>query len=141
MLQKLFNKIFLITVIGTAVVFMVMYMDFPPEFMSGSAIKGVEKATKYRITDTTSVELEGEEFQILLQNDEFQALMMDENFIKLLNSPEFTDIASSSYLDAAKLGEFRELFSNVNFMKLYKNQTLSNLANSPKFMELAKSAK
>ena len=84
-----------ITLIAIGLYVLQITVGFPPSSISGSAIKGVEKVTKYRIEDDTKVELEGEEMQVLLQNDEFQALMADENFTELIMSKTFTDLAQN----------------------------------------------
>ena len=75
-------------------------VGFPPSDATGSAIKGVQKANKYKIEDDTEVELVGENVQILLQNDEFQALMKDENFTEMIDSESFAELAKNTdFLD------------------------------------------
>jgi len=101
------KKILLITVIIGGIVFMVKYFDFPPDSMTGSAIKGVEKANKYSIIDTTEVQLVGEDIQILLQNDEFQLLLKDTiAFDELINSPKFIELVGDTEMDTVVLKEF-----------------------------------
>ena len=84
-------------------------IGFPPSDMSGSAIKGVEKANKYSIIDTTEIQLSGEDTQILLQNDEFQSLLKDTiGFDELISSSKFIELVGDTKLDTVMLKELLE---------------------------------
>ena len=97
-------------------------IGFPPSDATGSAIKGVQKANKYKIEDDTEVELVGENFQIFLQNDEVQEMLVNKD----LN--EFINTVAEAGLDTAKLGDYKGLVSNKEFVKLYNTNTFSTLA-------------
>lgn len=97
-------------------------IGFPPSDATGSAIKGVQKANKYKIEDDTEVELVGENFQIFLQNDEVQEILVNKD----LN--EFINTVAEAGLDTAKLGDYKGLVSNKEFVKLYNTNTFSTLA-------------
>ena len=76
-IKKPILTILLLASIAIGLYIIQITVGFPPSDATGSAIKGVQKANKYKIEDDTEVELVGENVQILLQNDEFQALMKD----------------------------------------------------------------
>ena len=124
--------------ISVAIYIIQLTTGFPIDAMTGSAIKGVEKANKYGITDTTSVELEGEDLQILLQNDEFQELLKDDNFNKFLHSANFTEFIENTNLDTTNLGEFKGLLRNQKFKRLSNTNSFSILAKNPQYLEMFK---
>tara|TARA_R110000823_G_scaffold245408_1_gene369474 strand:+ start:290 stop:667 length:378 start_codon:yes stop_codon:yes gene_type:complete len=97
-------------------------IGFPPSDATGSAIKGVQKANKYKIEDDTEVELVGEEFQIFLQNDEVQEMLQDKDI------NEFINTVAEAGLDTSKLGDYKVLVKNKEFIKLYNTNTFSTLA-------------
>jgi|TARA_B110000977_G_C11025261_1_gene472903 hypothetical protein len=103
-------KIALILVaISVAIYIIQLTTGFPIDTMTGSAIKGVQKANKYGITDTTEIQLYGESMQILLQNDEFQLLLKDTiGFDSLINSPKFIEIVGDTKIDTIVLRELIE---------------------------------
>jgi len=97
-------------------------VGFPPSDATGSAIKGVQKANKYKIEDDTEVELVGEKFQMFLQNDDIQDILQDKNV------NEFINIVAEAGLDTTKLGDYKGLVKNKEFIKLYNTNTFSTLA-------------
>jgi len=97
-------------------------IGFPPSDATGSAIKGVQKANKYKIEDDTEVELVGEKFQMFLQNDDIQDILQDKNV------NEFINIVAEAGLDTTKLGDYKGLVKNKEFIKLYNTNTFSTLA-------------
>jgi uncharacterized protein YacL (UPF0231 family) len=97
-------------------------VGFPPSDATGSAIKGVQKANKYKIEDNSEVELVGEEFQIFLQNDEVQEMLQDKDI------NEFINTVAEAGLDTSKLGDYKVLVKNKEFIKLYNTNTFSTLA-------------
>ena len=135
---KVLKKVTVVISILIAIISMVKYLDFPPDSMTGSAIKGVQKANKYKIEDDTEVELEGEDLQILLQNDEFQELLKDDNFNKFLHSANFTEFIENTNLDTTNLGEFKGLLNNQKFKRLSNTNTFSILAKNPQYLDMFK---
>ena len=109
-------------IISVGIYIMQITVGFPPSDATGSAIKGVQKANKYKIEDDTEVELVGEEFQIFLQNDEVQEMLQDKDI------NEFINTVAEVGLDTAKLGDYKELVKNKEFIKLYNTNTFSTLA-------------
>ena len=97
-------------------------IGFPPSDATGSAIKGVQKANKYKIEDDSEVELVGEEFQMFLQNDEVQEMLQDKDI------NEFINTVAEAGLDTSKLGDYKVLVKNKEFIKLYNTNTFSTLA-------------
>ena len=73
-IKKPILTILLLASIAIGLYIIQITVGFPPSDATGSAIKGVQKANKYKIEDDTEVELVGENVQILLQNDEFQGI-------------------------------------------------------------------
>jgi len=97
-------------------------IGFPPSDATGSAIKGVQKANKYKIEDDSEVELVGEEFQMFLQNDEVQEMLQDKDI------NEFINTVAEAGLDTSKLGDYKVLVKNKEFIKLYNTNTFFTLA-------------
>ena len=121
MKKTIITALVLVT-ISVSIYILQVTVGFPPSDATGSAIKGVQKANKYKIEDDTEVELVGEEFQIFLQNDEIQKMLQDKD----LN--EFINTVAEAGLDTAKLGDYKGLVSNKEFVKLYNTNTFSTLA-------------
>jgi len=121
MKKTIITALVLVT-ISVSIYILQVTVGFPPSDATGSAIKGVQKANKYKIEDDTEVELIGEEFQIFLQNDEIQEMLQDKD----LN--EFINTVAEAGLDTAKLGDYKELVANKEFVKLYNTNTFSTLA-------------
>ena len=121
MKKTIITAIILIT-ISVSVYIIQITVGFPPSDATGSAIKGVQKANKYKIEDDTEVELVGEDFQIFIQNDEIQEMLQDKD----LN--EFINIVAEAGLDTAKLGDYKGLVTNKEFIKLHNTNTFSTLA-------------
>jgi len=121
MKKTIITALILVT-ISVSIYILQVTVGFPPSDATGSAIKGVQKANKYKIEDDTEVELVGEEFQIFLQNDEIQKMLQDKD----LN--EFINTVAEAGLDTAKLGDYKGLVSNKEFVKLYNTNTFSTLA-------------
>jgi len=121
MKKTIITALILVT-ISVSIYILQVTVGFPPSDATGSAIKGVQKANKYKIEDDTEVELIGEDFQIFLQNDEIQKMLQDKD----LN--EFINTVAEAGLDTAKLGDYKGLVSNKEFVKLYNTNTFSTLA-------------
>ena len=121
MKKTIITALVLVT-ISVSIYILQVTVGFPPSNATGSAIKGVQKANKYKIEDDTEVELIGEDFQIFLQNDEIQKMLQDKD----LN--EFINTVAEAGLDTAKLGDYKGLVSNKEFVKLYNTNTFSTLA-------------
>ena len=121
MKKTIITTIILVT-ISVSIYIIQITIGFPPSDATGSAIKGVQKANKYKIEDDTEVELIGEEFQIFLQNDEIQEMLQDKD----LN--EFINTVAEAGLDTAKLGDYKGLVTNKEFIKLHNTNTFSTLA-------------
>ena len=121
MKKTIITALILVT-ISVSIYILQVTVGFPPSDATGSAIKGVQKANKYKIEDDTEVELVGEDFQIFLQNDEIQKMLQDKD----LN--EFINTVAEAGLDTAKLGDYKGLVSNKEFVKLYNTNTFSTLA-------------
>tara|TARA_B110000495_G_C22938208_1_gene548842 strand:+ start:240 stop:617 length:378 start_codon:yes stop_codon:yes gene_type:complete len=121
-MKKIIITTLILLTISIGIYIMQVTIGFPPSDATGSAIKGVQKANKYKIEDDTEVELVGEEFQIFLQNDEIQKMLQDKD----LN--EFINTVAEAGLDTAKLGDYKELVANKEFVKLYNTNTFSTLA-------------
>ena len=121
MKKTIITALVLVT-ISVGIYILQVTVGFPPSDATGSAIKGVQKANKYKIEDDTEVELIGEDFQIFLQNDEIQEMLQDKD----LN--EFINTVAEAGLDTAKLGDYKGLVSNKEFVKLYNTNTFSTLA-------------
>jgi len=121
MKKTIITALVLVT-ISVSIYILQVTVGFPPSDATGSAIKGVQKANKYKIEDDTEVELIGEDFQIFLQNDEIQKMLQDKD----LN--EFINTVAEAGLDTAKLGDYKGLVSNKEFVKLYNTNTFSTLA-------------
>ena len=121
MKKTIITAIILIT-ISVSIYIIQTTVGFPPSDATGSAIKGVQKANKYKIEDDTEVELVGEDFQIFIQNDEIQEMLQDKD----LN--EFINIVAEAGLDTAKLGDYKGLVTNKEFIKLHNTNTFSTLA-------------
>ena len=121
MKKTIITALILVT-ISVSIYILQVTVGFPPSDATGSAIKGVQKANKYKIEDDTEVELIGEDFQIFLQNDEIQKMLQDKD----LN--EFINTVAEAGLDTAKLGDYKELVANKEFVKLYNTNTFSTLA-------------
>ena len=109
-------------IISVGIYIMQITVGFPPSDATGSAIKGVQKANKYKIEDDTEVKLVGEEFQIFLQNDEVQEMLQDKDI------NEFINTVAEAGLDTSKLGDYKVLVKNKEFIKLYNTNTFSTLA-------------
>ena len=121
MKKTIITALILVT-ISVSIYILQVTVGFPPSDATRSAIKGVQKANKYKIEDDTEVELIGEDFQIFLQNDEIQKMLQDKD----LN--EFINTVAEAGLDTAKLGDYKGLVSNKEFVKLYNTNTFSTLA-------------
>ena len=121
-MKKTIITTLILVIISVSIYILQVTVGFPPSDATGSAIKGVQKANKYKIEDDTEVELVGEEFQIFLQNDEIQKMLQDKD----LN--EFINTVAEAGLDTAKLGDYKELVANKEFVKLYNTNTFSTLA-------------
>ena len=121
MKKTIITALVLVT-ISVSIYILQVTVGFPPSDATGSAIKGVQKANKYKIEDDTEVELVGEDFQIFLQNDEIQKMLQDKD----LN--EFINTVAEAGLDTAKLGDYKGLVANKEFVKLYNTNTFSTLA-------------
>ena len=121
MKKTIITTIILVT-ISVSIYILQVTVGFPPSDATGSAIKGVQKANKYKIEDDTEVELVGEEFQIFLQNDEIQEILQNKDI------NEFINIVAEAGLDTVKLGDYKELVANKEFVKLYNTNTFSTLA-------------
>ena len=121
MKKTIITALVLVT-ISVGIYILQVTVGFPPSDATGSAIKGVQKANKYKIEDDTEVELIGEDFQIFLQNDEIQKMLQDKD----LN--EFINTVAEAGLDTAKLGDYKGLVSNKELVKLYNTNTISTLA-------------
>ena len=121
MKKTIITALILIT-ISFSIYIIQITVGFPPSDATGSAIKGVQKANKYKIEDDTEVELVGEEFQIFLQNDEIQEILQNKDI------NEFINIVAEAGLDTVKLGDYKELVANKEFVKLYNTNTFSTLA-------------
>lgn len=121
MKKTIITTLVLVT-ISVGIYILQVTVGFPPSDATGSSIKGVQKANKYKIEDDTEVELIGEDFQIFLQNDEIQKILQDKD----LN--EFINTVAEAGLDTAKLGDYKGLVSNKEFVKLYNTNTFSTLA-------------
>lgn len=121
MKKTIITAIILVT-ISVSIYIIHITVGFPPSDATGSAIKGVQKANKYKIEDDTEVELVGEDFQIFIQNDEIQEMLQDKD----LN--EFINIVAEAGLDTAKLGDYKGLVTNKEFIKLHNTNTFSTLA-------------
>ena len=121
-MKKTIITTLILVIISVSIYILQVTVGFPPPDATGSAIKGVQKANKYKIEDDTEVELVGEEFQIFLQNDEIQEMLQDKD----LN--EFINTVAEAGLDTAKLGDYKELVANKEFVKLYNTNTFSTLA-------------
>jgi len=84
-MKKTIITTLILLIISIGIYIMQVTVGFPPSDATGSAIKGVQKANKYKIEDDTEVELVGEDFQIFIQNDEIQEMLQDKDlneFIK-----------------------------------------------------------
>ena len=121
-MKKTIITTLILVIISVSIYILQVTVGFPPSDATGSAIKGVQKANKYKIEDDTEVELVGEEFQIFLQNDEIQEMLQDKD----LN--EFINIVAEAGLDTAKLGDYKGLVTNKEFIKLHNTNTFSTLA-------------
>ena len=121
MKKTIITTLILLT-ISIGIYIMQVTVGFPPSDATGSAIKGVQKANKYKIKDDTEVELVGEEFQIFLQNDEVQEMLQDKDI------NEFINTVAEAGLDTSKLGDYKVLVKNKEFIKLYNTNTFSTLA-------------
>ena len=121
-MKKTIITALILVIISVGIYILQVTVGFPPSDATGSAIKGVQKANKYKIEDDTEVELIGEDFQIFLQNDEIQEMLQDKD----LN--EFINTVAEAGLDTAKLGDYKGLVSNKEFVKLYNTNTFSTLA-------------
>ena len=121
-MKKTIITALILVIISVGIYILQVTVGFPPSDATGSAIKGVQKANKYKIEDDTEVELIGEDFQIFLQNDEIQKMLQDKD----LN--EFINTVAEAGLDTAKLGDYKGLVSNKEFVKLYNTNTFSTLA-------------
>ena len=121
-IKKPILTILVLAAIATGLYVIQITVGFPPSDATGSAIKGVQKANKYKIEDNTEVELIGEEFQIFLQNDEVQEMLQDKDI------NEFINTVAEAGLDTSKLGDYKVLVKNKEFIKLYNTNTFSTLA-------------
>jgi hypothetical protein len=121
MKKTIITTLILLT-ISIGIYIMQVTVGFPPSDATGSAIKGVQKANKYKIEDNSEVELVGEEFQIFLQNDEVQEMLQDKDI------NEFINTVAEAGLDTSKLGDYKVLVKNKEFIKLYNTNTFSTLA-------------
>ena len=121
MKKTIITTLILLTILISIYVIQIT-VGFPPSDATGSAIKGVQKANKYKIEDNSEVELVGEEFQIFLQNDEVQEMLQDKDI------NEFINTVAEAGLDTSKLGDYKVLVKNKEFIKLYNTNTFSTLA-------------
>tara|TARA_R110000796_G_scaffold51686_1_gene122000 strand:+ start:48 stop:425 length:378 start_codon:yes stop_codon:yes gene_type:complete len=121
-MKKIIITALILVTISVSIYILQVTVGFPPSDATGSAIKGVQKANKYKIEDDTEVELVGEDFQIFIQNDEIQKVLQDKD----LN--EFINIVAEAGLDTAKLGDYKGLVTNKEFIKLHNTNTFSTLA-------------
>ena len=121
-MKKTIITTLILVIISVSIYILQVTVGFPPSDATGSAIKGVQKANKYKIEDDTEVELVGEDFQIFIQNDEIQEMLQDKD----LN--EFINIVAEAGLDTAKLGDYKGLVTNKEFIKLHNTNTFSTLA-------------
>ena len=121
-MKKIIITALILVTISVSIYILQVTLGFPPSDATGSAIKGVQKANKYKIEDDTEVELVGEDFQIFIQNDEIQEMLQDKD----LN--EFINIVAEAGLDTAKLGDYKGLVTNKEFIKLHNTNTFSTLA-------------
>ena len=121
-MKKTIITTLILVIISVSIYILQVTVGFPPSDATGSAIKGVQKANKYKIEDDTEVELVGEDFQIFIQNDEIQEMLQDKD----LN--EFINIVAEAGLDTVKLGDYKGLVTNKEFVKLYNTNTFSTLA-------------
>jgi len=121
-MKKIIITTLILLTISIGIYIMQVTIGFPPSDATGSAIKGVQKANKYKIEDDTEVELVGEEFQIFLQNDEVQEMLQDKDI------NEFINTVAEAGLDTSKLGDYKVLVKNKEFIKLYNTNTFSTLA-------------
>ena len=121
-MKKIIITTLILLTISIGIYIMQVTVGFPPSDATGSAIKGVQKANKYKIEDDTEVELVGEEFQIFLQNDEVQEMLQDKDI------NEFINTVAEAGLDTSKLGDYKVLVKNKEFIKLYNTNTFSTLA-------------
>lgn len=121
MKKTIITTLILLT-ISIGIYIMQVTVGFPPSDATGSAIKGVQKANKYKIEDNSEVELVGEEFQMFLQNDEVQEMLQDKDI------NEFINTVAEAGLDTSKLGDYKVLVKNKEFIKLYNTNTFSTLA-------------
>ena len=121
-MKKTIITTLILLIISIGIYIMQVTVGFPPSDATGSAIKVVQKANKYKIEDDTEVELVGEDFQIFIQNDEIQEMLQDKD----LN--EFINIVAEAGLDTAKLGDYKGLVTNKEFIKLHNTNTFSTLA-------------
>ena len=125
-MKKTIITTLILLIISIGIYIMQVTVGFPPSDATGSAIKGVQKANKYKIEDDTEVELVGEEFQIFLQNDEIQEILQNKDI------NEFINIVAEAGLDTVKLGDYKGLVTNKEFVKLYNTNTFSTLAKRAK---------
>ena len=121
-MKKIIITTLILLTISIGIYIMQVTVGFPPSDATGSAIKGVQKANKYKIEDDSEVELVGEEFQIFLQNDEVQEMLQDKDI------NEFINTVAEAGLDTSKLGDYKVLVKNKEFIKLYNTNTFSTLA-------------
>tara|TARA_R110000744_G_scaffold378196_1_gene494044 strand:+ start:36 stop:413 length:378 start_codon:yes stop_codon:yes gene_type:complete len=121
-MKKIIITTLILLTISIGIYIMQVTVGFPPSDATGSAIKGVQKANKYKIEDNSEVELVGEEFQIFLQNDEVQEMLQDKDI------NEFINTVAEAGLDTSKLGDYKVLVKNKEFIKLYNTNTFSTLA-------------
>ena len=121
-MKKIIITTLILLTISIGIYIMQVTIGFPPSDATGSAIKGVQKANKYKIEDNSEVELVGEEFQIFLQNDEVQEMLQDKDI------NEFINTVAEAGLDTSKLGDYKVLVKNKEFIKLYNTNTFSTLA-------------
>ena len=121
-MKKIIITTLILLTISIGIYIMQVTIGFPPSDATGSAIKGVQKANKYKIEDNSEVELVGEEFQMFLQNDEVQEMLQDKDI------NEFINTVAEAGLDTSKLGDYKVLVKNKEFIKLYNTNTFSTLA-------------
>ena len=121
-MKKIIITTLILLTISIGIYIMQVTVGFPPSDATGSAIKGVQKANKYKIEDNSEVELVGEEFQMFLQNDEVQEMLQDKDI------NEFINTVAEAGLDTSKLGDYKVLVKNKEFIKLYNTNTFSTLA-------------
>jgi hypothetical protein len=121
-MKKTLTTMVILLAIVAGIYVLKITVGFPPSDITGSAIKGVQKAKKYKIEDNTEVELIGEDFEIFLQNDEVQKMLQNKDI------NEFINIVAEAGLDTSKLGDYKGLAKNKEFIKLYNTNTFSTLA-------------